>query len=69
MEKALLFYIGYLSVANEDTSTYLSQTLLSGVQGTLQLMENRVANNLFRLSVEVSMMMHRRKILCAAIWL
>lgn len=56
VEKALSFYMGYL--ASEDTSSYLSKALLAGVQGTLQGTENRVAANLFRLSVETGMMMH-----------
>lgn len=56
IEKALQFYMGYL--ASEDTSMYLSKSLLSGLQGTLEVTENRVSGNLFRLSVEVSMMMH-----------
>lgn len=56
VEKALSFYMGYL--ASEDTSAYLSKALLAGVQGTLQNTENRIAGNLFRLSVETGMMMH-----------
>lgn len=56
VEKALSFYMGYLS--SEDITDYLSKALLSSIQGTLQNTENRVANNLFRLSVEISMMMH-----------
>lgn len=56
IEKALGFYMGYLGT--EDISSYLSKALLSSIQGTLQKTENRVANNLFRLSVEISMMMH-----------
>lgn len=56
VEKALSFYMGYL--ASEDTSSYLSKVLLAGVQGTLQNTENRVSANLFRLTVETSMMMH-----------
>ncbi len=56
MEKALSFYMGYLGT--EDTTSYLSKALLSSIRGTLQLTENRVASNLFRLSVETSMMMH-----------
>jgi metal-responsive CopG/Arc/MetJ family transcriptional regulator len=56
MEKALSFYMGYLGT--EDTSSYLSKALLTSIQGTLQNTENRVASNLFRLSVEISMMMH-----------
>ena len=56
IEKALSFYMGYLGT--EDISSYLSKALLASIQGTLQKTENRVANNLFRLSVEISMMMH-----------
>lgn len=56
ISKAVDFYIGYLS--SKNTTNFLSQTLLGSIQGTLQNTENRVANNLFRLSVEISMMMH-----------
>lgn len=53
---AVDFYIGYLN--SKSSTTYLSQNLLGAIQGTLQNTENRVASNLFRLSVEISMMMH-----------
>ncbi|KAF5033291.1 hypothetical protein DSECCO2_608300 [anaerobic digester metagenome] len=56
VETALGFYMGY--IGTEDTSCYLSKALLSSMEGTLQKTENRVASNLFRLSVEISMMMH-----------
>jgi hypothetical protein len=56
VSKAVDFYIGYLG--SENGTAFLSQTLLGAIQGTLQNTENRVANNLFRLSVEISMMMH-----------
>jgi hypothetical protein len=56
ISRAVDFYIGYLSC--QDSTTFLSKTLLSAIRGTLQLTENRIANNLFRLSVETSMMMH-----------
>ncbi|WP_312699271.1 hypothetical protein [Sedimentibacter sp.] len=56
ISKAVDFYIGYLGTKNG--TAFLSQTLLGSIQGTLQKTENRVANNLFRLSVEISMMMH-----------
>lgn len=54
--KAVDFYIGYLGT--KEGTAFLSQTLLGAIQGTMQKTENRVANNLFRLSVEISMMMH-----------
>ena len=56
ISQAADFYIGYLSCQN--STAFLSQNLLGAIQGTLQNTENRVANNLFRLSVEISMMMH-----------
>ncbi len=56
VEKALSFYMGYLGT--EDTSQYLSKALLTSIQGILQKTENRTGSNLFRLSVEISMMMH-----------
>lgn len=56
VSKAVDFYIGYLGTRNG--TAFLSQTLLGAIQGTLQNTENRVASNLFRLSVEISMMMH-----------
>lgn len=56
VSQAIDFYIGYLS--SQNSTAFLSQNLLGAIQGTLQNTENRVANNLFRLSVEISMMMH-----------
>lgn len=56
ISQAVDFYIGYLNCQN--STSFLSQNLLGAIQGTLQNTENRVANNLFRLSVETSMMMH-----------
>ncbi|MCQ4922254.1 hypothetical protein NE686_04100 [Tissierella carlieri] len=56
IDKALNFYMGYL--LSEDTTGYLSKILISAMQGMLKETENRNANNLFRLSVEMSMMMN-----------
>ena len=56
IEKAIDFYIGYLN--SQDSTTYLSKILLDALQGILKETENRNANNLFRLSVEMSMMMN-----------
>lgn len=56
IDKALRFYMGYL--ASEDTTSYLSKAVVSVLQGTLKDTENRNANNLFRLSVEMNMMMN-----------
>lgn len=56
ISKAVDFYIGYMGTQN--STAFLSETLLGSIQGTLQTTENRVSSNLFRLSVEISMMMH-----------
>lgn len=56
IDKSLNFYMGYL--VSEDTTGYLSKILISAMQGILKETENRNANNLFRLSVEMSMMMN-----------
>lgn len=56
IEKALQFYMGYLT--SENTSEYLPKVLVSAMQGMLRETENRNSSNLFRLSVEMSMMMN-----------
>jgi hypothetical protein len=56
IEKALQFYMGYL--ASENTTGYLSKVLVSAIQGTLRETENRNSSNIFRLSVEMAMMMN-----------
>jgi len=56
IEKAIIFYAEYISV--QDNSQFLPHTLVSAIRGTLDDSENRVARLLFKLAVEVSMMMH-----------
>ncbi len=56
MARAVEFYIGYLST--QDSTVFLSDSLLLAINGTIQTTENRVANNLFRLTVELSMLMN-----------
>ena len=56
IEKALQFYMGYLT--SENTAEYLPKVLVSAMQGILMETENRNSSNLFRLSVEMSMMMN-----------
>lgn len=56
VEKAVDFYIGYLG--SQNATTYLSKILLEAIAGTLKENENRQSANLFRLSVEMSMMMN-----------
>lgn len=54
--KAIDFYVGYLT--SQNATTYLSKILLEAIAGTLKENENRQSANLFRLSVEMSMMMN-----------
>ena len=56
IEKALQFYMGYLN--SENSTEYLTKVLVSVMQGLLRETESRNSGNLFRLSVEMSMMMN-----------
>lgn len=56
IEKALQFYMSYLN--NEESTEYLSKVIVTVIQGLLRESENRHSGNLFRLSVEMSMMMN-----------
>ena len=56
LEKALKFYCDYL--AAEDVSEFLPPIFVHAMRGTLQCSEERIARLLFKLTVEVSMMMH-----------
>lgn len=56
VQKAVDFYIGYLT--SRGATDFLSDNILSAIQGSIQGTENRTSTNLFRLSVETSMMMH-----------
>ncbi len=54
--KALNFYISYLE--GQNIPSFLSEALLNAMEGTYQISQHRMSNNLFRLSVEMNMMMH-----------
>lgn len=56
VQSAVKFYIRFLSA--DDATEFLSATLHKTLNGSLLVMQNRVGSNLFRLSVELSMMMH-----------
>ena len=56
IEKALQFYMGYLD--SENSTEYLSKVLVSAIQGLLRETESRNSGSLFRLSVEMAMMMN-----------
>ena len=54
--KAILFYCGYL--ASEEYRQYLPNVLVSTMQGSLDSFEDRMATLLFKIAVELSMMLH-----------
>lgn len=56
LEKAVDFYCGFLGTQN--STNYLSKVLIETIGGVLKETENRQSANLFRLSVEMSMMMN-----------
>lgn len=56
VENALIFYCGYLSAKN--SSDFLPPALVSAMRGTVQDSENRIARLLFKMAVEMSMMMN-----------
>ena len=56
IEKAVNFYISYITTNNH--TSFLNPMLHEAVKASLKENENRMANNLFRLSVELSMMMN-----------
>lgn len=56
LEKAALFYAGFLS--GEAACDFLPPALVAALRGTVRDSENRVARLLFKLTVEISMMMN-----------
>jgi hypothetical protein len=56
VDKAVKFYVGYLS--SRDAAEFLPRSLVSALRGTLDDSENRTARLLFKLAVELSMTMH-----------
>lgn len=56
IEKAIIFYCGY--IASDDYRQYLPNVVISTMQGTLDSFENRMATLLFKMAVELSMVMH-----------
>ena len=56
IEKAVRFYCGYLSA--QDAVQILPRAITSSVSGAVQSSENRIARLLFKLAVEMSMMMN-----------
>ena len=56
LEKSLQFYCDYL--AAEDVSEFLPPIFVHAMRGTIQCSEDRIARLLFKLTVEISMMMN-----------
>ena len=56
VEKALRFYMGYLGT--EDNTAYISQAILTAIQGTLDDNNNRLRTILFKCAVEQGIMAH-----------
>ena len=56
VEKALRFYMGYLGT--EDNTTYISQAILTAIQGTMDLNNHRLQTILFKCAVELNMLCH-----------
>lgn len=56
LETAAQFYAGYLS--GQDATAYLPPALVAAMRGTVQDSEGRIARLLFKLAVEVDMVMN-----------
>lgn len=56
IEKAIHFYAGYIS--NRDSTEFLAPILVSTLDGTLKESETHICRMLFKLAVEMSMMMN-----------
>ncbi len=56
IEKAIRFYIGYLTA--EDKNNYLPNIFLSNMRGIIDESDSRVSRLLFKLAVEMSMIMN-----------
>ena len=55
IEEAVQFYAGYIS--GQDANAYLPPALVSALNATLHSMEDRICRLLFKLAVEMDMMM------------
>jgi hypothetical protein len=56
IEKSIVFYCGF--VRAEGASAYLSKVLTTTMRGMLDSFEDRQASLLFKLAVEMAMMLH-----------
>lgn len=56
IEKAIRFYAGHIS--SKDSTEFLPPIYLAALQGTIRDTENRICRLLFKLAVEMDMMMN-----------
>ena len=56
IEKAIHYYVEHLSA--QSSTSFLPSALVSALRATIQASENRISRLLFKLTVEISMMMH-----------
>lgn len=56
IENAIRFYIGYIN-CNSNTE-YLNKTILNAVESVIDSSDKRISNNIFRLTVEMAMVMN-----------
>jgi hypothetical protein len=56
IEKAILFYCGYLTAS--DYREYFPNVIVSTTKGMLDSFENRMASIIFKMAVEISMLLH-----------
>ncbi len=56
IEKAIHFYVGYIS--SKDGTEFLAPILVSALQSTVENIEDHICRLLFKLAVEINMMMN-----------
>ncbi len=56
VEKAIRFYSDH--IISQEVTDFLAPALVDALRATVQGSENRIARLLFKLTVEISMMMH-----------
>ena len=56
IEKAVLFYVGYL--ASNNAGDYMPQIIVSTLKGIINESDNRISRILFKLAVEQAIMMN-----------
>ena len=55
IEEAIIFYVGHL---NDKENKYLSESIQSVIKSNIQITEDRLSKIIFKLTVELSMLMN-----------